>query len=163
MQTSKKNLIIAVLLVLGLLFASVPGEVSSAETPIISHGTFGGAPYALEDASAVAAYKDESLAIQQGSYISDTEFQTMEAVLISFDGHTTNETDRGGCIYIQTVVNGLEEGDIVQVDNNYFYDDGTGYYSFWDQDPYWIQIGEYTHNPLDTINNWLIYSEKVGD
>lgn len=163
MQTSKKNLIFAVLLVLGLLAASVPGEASSAEAPIISHGTFGGAPYALEDENAVAAYKNEALAIQQGSYISDSEFQTMEAVLISFDGHTTYATDRGGCIYIQTVINGLQEGDVVQVDNNYFYDDGTGYSSFWDQAPYWIQIGEYTHNPTDTILNWLIYSEKVGD
>jgi hypothetical protein len=152
------------LLIAVMVFAALPaGEVKAQTTPIINHGTFGGAPYALEDANAVADFKDESLAIEAGGYISDTEYLTMEAMLISFDGHTTYVTDRGGCIYIQTVITGLQEGDIVEVNNDMLYDEGDGFYSFYDAPPYWLEIGDYTHSSVNTIRNWLIYSEKVSE
>lgn len=155
------NVILSVLLALGLLL--MPSEKSNAaDVPTIYHGTFGGAPYALVDENAVAAFKAESTNIESGSYASDTEYHTMEAMLITYDGKNY-VTDRGGCIYIQTVINGLQADDIVEVDNNSFYDDGTGYYSYWDQAPYWVKIGDYDHNPVNTIQNWLIYSEKVSD
>ncbi len=152
------------LLVVAMLFAALPaGNAKAQTTPTISHGTFGGAPYALVDPNVVNDFKNESLAIELGGYSSDTEYLTMEATLISFDGHSTYVTDRGGCIYILTVINGLEAGDIVEIDNNSLYNDGSGYYSFWDQSPYWLQIGDYTHTPGDKILDWLIYSEKVSD
>lgn len=131
--------------------------------PVVAHGSFGGAPYARPDAGAVSAYKAEAAAIAAGGYTSDYEYKTLEAVLISFDGHSTYVTDRGGCIYILTVITGLEAGDIVHVDNDYFYNDGTGYASFWNQDPYWIEINPYTHASGDTILNWLIYFEPDGE
>ena len=156
--------IFSILLTLGLVlgFSLVAGPASAAATPTLNHGTFGGAPYARVDANAVAAYKGEAASISAGGYVSDTEYHTMEAVLVSFDGHATYATDRGGCIYIQTVITGLEAGDIVEVDNNYLYDDGSGYYSFWDQSAYWVEIGDYTHTAGDTILNWLIYGENAG-
>ena len=128
----------------------------------INHGSFGGAPYAKVDAGAVASFKDQCELIGAGGYASDYEYKTLEATLISFDGNTY-VTDRGGCIYIQTVITGLEAGDIVEVDNNYYYDDGTGYSSYWDQAPYWVLISPYTHNSTQTINNWLIYFYDAGD
>ncbi|MCC6963892.1 MAG: T9SS type A sorting domain-containing protein [candidate division Zixibacteria bacterium] len=135
---------------------------ATAAATAIYHGEFGGAPYAKVDAGAVAAFKAEAALIGAGGYTSDTEYRGLDACLISFDNGSTYATDRGGCIYIQTVVTGLQAGDIVYVDNNYFYDDGTGYYSYWDQAPYWVLINPYTHNSTATINNWLIYFEADG-
>jgi hypothetical protein len=127
----------------------------------IEHGSFNGPPYALVDPNAVQYYKDEAGEIAAGGYTSDYEYKTLEATLISFDG-SNYVTDRGGCIYVQSVVTGLQAGDIVEVDNNYFYDDGTGYYSYWDQAPYWVLIDPYTPNPTQTILNWLIYFYDAG-
>jgi hypothetical protein len=155
------SILFVLALVLGLSLIMAAPAVA-ATTPAINHGTFGGAPYARVDASVVAAYKTEATAISAGGYVSDTEYYTMEATLISFDGGSTYATDRGGCIYIQTVISGLEAGDIVEVDNNYLYNDGSGYYSYWDQPPYWVEIGDYTHTAGDTINNWLIYGKNDG-
>jgi parallel beta-helix repeat protein len=128
----------------------------------VNHGGFGGPPYALVDPNAVNSYKAQAALIAAGGYISDEQYLTMEATLVSSDGGTTYMTDRGGCIYTQTVITGLQAGDIVEVDNNYFYNDGSGYYSYWDQDPYWVLINPYTHNSTQTINNWLIYFESDG-
>ncbi len=137
-----------------------PGRTTAATA--INHGVFGGAPYAKVDAAAVAAFKAEAGSIAAGGYVSDTEYQGLDACLISFDNHSTYATDRGGCIYILTTVTGLQAGDIVMVDNNYFYNDGTGHASYWDQAAYWVLIGTYTHNATTTINNWLIYVEPDG-
>ncbi len=134
----------------------------SAAAIAINHGTFGGAPYHRVDASAVSAYKTEAGLIGAGGYISDEDYMSLEATLISTDGHASYLTTVGGCIYIQSVVTGLQAGDIVEVDNNYFYDDGSGYASFWDQAPYWVLINPYSHNATMTINNWLIYFEPDG-
>ncbi|AKG53672.1 hypothetical protein DGWBC_1011 [Dehalogenimonas sp. WBC-2] len=153
--------VVALALAVGLSqVPEVPGV--AAATPAINYGIFRGAPYDLDNINAVAAYKAEAATIAAGGYVSDTDYLTLEATLISFDGGATYVTDRGGCIYIQTVITGLEVGDIVEVDNNSFYNDGSGYDSYWDQDPYWVQIGDYSHSTGDTINNWLIYIENNG-
>ena len=135
---------------------------SPLDLTAINNGTFGGAPYARDDAAAVNHYKAQATSIGAGGYTSDIDYRTLESAIISFDNHSTYVTDRGGCIYIQTVLTGLVAGDIIEVDNNYFYDDGTGYASFWDQVPYWLLVSTYTHNPVNTINNWLIYVEEVS-
>jgi parallel beta-helix repeat protein len=159
----KRIFSILFVLVLALSFSLITAvPAGAATTPTINHGTFGGAPYAKVDASAVAAYKTEAASISAGGYVSDIEYHTMEAMLISFDHGSTYATDRGGCIYIQTVITGLEAGDIVEVDNDYLYDDGSGYYSYLDQAPYWVKVGNYTHTAVDTIYNWLIYGEAAG-
>ncbi len=137
-------------------------ELRASAAVAINHGTFGAAPYHRVDAAAVTAYKNEAGLIGAGGYTSDVAFQSLDATLISVDGHATYLTTVGGCIYIQTVITGLQAGDIVEVDNNYFYDDGTGYASYWDQAPYWVLISPYTHNSTATINNWLIYFEPDG-
>jgi len=156
------SILTALVLVAGL-FAALPANSVSAQTagPEIFHGTFGEAPHLRVDSNAVTAYKAESLEIQVAGYVSDTSFYTMESTIVSTGG--VYDYSKGGYIYTQTVVTGLQAGDIVEVDNNQFYNDGTGYYSYWDQAPYWILIGDYTHVPGDTINHWLIYSEKVTD
>lgn len=165
----KRLLLISISLIMAvaMLFAMQPTYAAKADDiPAINHGVFGGAPYALEDSGAVSEYKDESLLIQSGGYVSDIEYQTMEAVLISDDDHASYMTDRGGCIYIQSVITGLHAGDIVEVKNDYFYAEAEDqvYESFWDQDPYWLEIGDYTHaSSKNTVLNWLIYSEKVND
>ena len=152
----------------------VPVQVSSAainamrgegDTPKVSaiyHGGFGGAPYHKVDASAVNYYKTQAALIAAGGYVTDEQYLTMEATLVSSDGGSTYLADRGGCIYTQTVITGLQTGDIVEVHNNYFYNDGSGFYSYWDQATYWVLISAYTHNTTQTINNWLIYFEPDG-
>ncbi len=156
------SILTALVLVAGL-FAALPADSVSAQTggPEIFHGTFGEAPHLRVDSNAVTAYKAESLEIQVAGYVSDTSFYTMESTIVSTGG--VYDYSKGGYIYTQTVVTGLQAGDIVEVDNDQLYNDGTGYYSYWNQAPYWILIGDYTHVPGDTINHWLIYSEKVTD
>lgn len=132
------------------------------DDPIINHGTFGNAPYALVDPAAVAAYQAEAGLIAAGGYASDVSYLTLEACLISFDNHSSYVTDRGGCIYIQSVITGLVAGDVIEVDNDYWYDDGAGYSSYWNQVPYWLLVSSYTHTSTATINNWLIYMVEVS-
>ncbi|MBK7142642.1 MAG: T9SS type A sorting domain-containing protein [bacterium] len=142
--------------------ADSKNQVRTSAALAINHGTFGAAPYHRVDAAAVSSFKAEAALIAAGGYTSDVAFQSMDASLISNDGHSTYLTSVGGCIYIQSVVTGLQAGDIVEVDNNYFYDNGTGYASYWDQAPYWVLISPYTHNTTSTINNWIIYFEPDG-
>jgi hypothetical protein len=145
-KTSGRWLLSVVLMIVISVVLTAALNVWAADSPEIHHGVFAEAPYAQEDLTAVVNYKYQAPLIAGGSYVSTTEYCTMEAVLISFDGGTSYATDRGGCIYIQTVITGLSAGDIVEVDNDYFYNDGSGYYSYWDQAVYWIEVGDYTHN-----------------
>ena len=80
------------------------GGRSPLDLTAINNGTFGGAPYARDDAAAVNYFKAQATAIGAGGYTSDVDYRTLESAIISFDNHGSYVRDRGGCIFIQTVL-----------------------------------------------------------
>ena len=145
-------------LAIGLLAICLVLVVGVAQAVSINHGSFGGPNHAVDpgDSTNVDFYKSTNSSIEGGGFTSIVEYKTMEATHISPDWLV------GGDIYVTSAVDSLQAGDIVEIDNDYLYDEGTGFYSYWDQDPYWVEIGSYTHTSDNTIAGWLIYINDNG-
>jgi len=130
------------------------GSSALADTVVsINHGMFGEASHKLVSATAAANYKANAQAIGEGTFVSTTVFTPEQVTLLNPD------LTSGGALYVVTTITGLLAGDIVKIDNNYLYDAGGGFVSYWDQAPYWLKVQNYTHSAGDTIQNWLIYGE----
>ncbi len=137
----------------------------AAADPVVHTGVFAGPHH--DDAGGAAFFKSKADEIAAGGFTDQTTFSVFES------SHTYDPAapgagygaGTGGDVYVVTTVTGLSAGDIVGIDNDYYsrLDQADPYVSFWNQDPYWVEMGDYTHTPSDTIRGWLIYSEKQAD
>ena len=143
-----------------LAVASLTGSVALADV-VIRHGSFGGKPVELADAAGVAAYRAQAALIAAGGYSSTTEYRVLEATLISPNA-PAGPWLIGGCVYTVTTVTGLQDGDVVRIDEAASYNLAGGGSTPTDPAPFWVQVGTYTHTPSDTIDGWLIYAEPDG-
>ncbi len=145
----------------------VPLAVPILATPlalanvVVRHGSFGGKPLELADAAAVAAYKAQAALIASGGYASTTAYRVLEATLISPNA-PAGPWLVGGCIYTVTTVTGLQDGDVVRIDEASTYNLAGGGSTATDPAPFWVQVGAYTHTPSNTIDGWLVYVEPDG-
>lgn len=151
---SKRGCSVTRLITSALAVALVLGSSALADTVVsINHGIFGEASHKLVSSTAANNYKANADAIGDGTFVSTTLFTPEQVTLLNPD------LTSGGEIYVVTTITGLLAGDIVKIDNNYLYNAGGGFASYWDQSPYWLKVQSYTHSAGDTIQNWLIYGE----
>ncbi len=137
----------------GILLATT--SISLAD---INLGTFGDVHHDI--AGGAVSYKDKAGQIEVGTFVSETNFMPAAAC------HWPNPPyNLGGDIYTVSTISGLRAGDIVKVDNDYLWRASASdpFESYWNQAPYWVLIGDYTHNAgTNSINNWLIYVNNNG-
>jgi hypothetical protein len=122
-------------------------------------GSFAGENHSITSPSAVAYYKAQATAIGAGGYVSQTDYAYMEIV------HFSPAYTYGGDAYTLSVISGLQNGDIVRVqeDQQYRMSSSDPWDTFYSPTTAYIKIGDYTQTSQDTILNWLVYGTNNGD
>jgi hypothetical protein len=136
------------------------GGIAQAD-PTFESGTLTTVAHSKVDAAAVVSWKATADDIEAGSTAyNKTNFAPTEASIWKSGGVLS----QGGMAAFMTTIAGLQANDIIVVHENQQWraDSGGTYESFYAYDSY-IKVTSYTHNPTNTILNWLNYISDNGD